>query len=198
MRHLITTIAVCAVLPFASAAADDSFSYLTRVEDKLETLHSLPFVFGTDESWQVSEPTHRTANFNDVPFEVSLSAFIQADRAIMIHSEHVADNSGASNYTHFPATDWPVAGFRGNPPACGDLVQADVDEEHDLRWLDERGYSPVGSIWFEQHFLSGNNFNDEIVVSLLINAPSCDDADRPDAGLAEMRAALSVTPAVHE
>jgi hypothetical protein len=193
------TLLMIALLASAATAAENTdFAYLTRTGEALETRHSLRFSFASSPDWQVGEPTHRTARFNDVPFEVSLSAFMQEDRAIMIHAERVADGSGASDYTHLPISDWPVAGFRGRPLDCGVLAQNDVDGEHDLHWLDERGSHPVGAIWFEQHFLSSRDFNDEIVVSLLLRAPSCDEADRPDSGLVEMRAALSVSPVADE
>ena len=205
MRHLITAAAATIATAFSigliaapASADDDGFAYLSRTGEQLQTHHSLQYVFSADADWRVAEPLHRTARFNDVPWQISLSAFVQTDRVMTVFAEHVADMSGVANYTHYPVSDWPVAGFRSRPAYCLELDQAEVDEEHDFRWLEAQGFSPVGAIWFAQYFLSGNDFNDEIVVSLLIRAPSCDDADQPSAGLAEMRAALRVSAAASE
>lgn len=112
----------------------------------------------------------------------------------MVHAEQVADASGASNYDRLPLTNWPVDGFRGEARACHDIPASIVAEEHDLNWLRQRGFEPSGSIWFEQHFLSGNGYNDEIVVSLLVKGPACDDGDAADRALASLRATLVVSP----
>ncbi|WP_291843757.1 hypothetical protein [Maricaulis sp.] len=177
-----------------AAGSEDGAEYLVLGARGYETRHTLRFHFSAGDGWRMTEPAHRSARFNDVPFEVSLSAFLRDDEAIMIHAEHVADQSGAANYDRFPATDWPVGGFRGEQAQCHEFPASVVAEEHDLAWLDRHGFSPVGAMWIEQHFLSGNNYNDEIVVSLIVRGESCDDADEPAQEFARMRESLSANP----
>ncbi|WP_203291111.1 hypothetical protein [Maricaulis parjimensis] len=186
--------ALAALILTASPALAQDFPYLTRVENGFEAQHTLRLRFEADESWRAAEPVDRAARFNDVPFEITLSAFLRPDAAIMVHAEHVADLSGASNYDRFPETAWPTPGFRGEGLRCHDIPSDVVEGEHDLAWLRDNGFNPAGSMWIEQHFLSGNAYNDEIVISLITRGASCDEADRPQARFDEMHAVLMARP----
>lgn len=176
-------------------AQDTVFDYLRNDDGALVTGHTLPYRFAAPERFVLRGPTHRRARFNDVPFEISLGAFMTPEAVIMVHAEHVADLSGASNYTRYPVTDWPVAGFRGEGPKCHEIPASVVAEEHDLLWLRERGFEPSGAIWIDQHFLSDESFNDEIVISLLRRGTSCEDNDPARTALLDLRAELEVSPA---
>lgn len=176
-------------------AQDTVFDYLQRDGSDLVTGHSLPLRFSASGEFVVRGATHRRARFNDVPFEISLGAFITPEAVIMVHAEHVADLSGAANYTRFPVTDWPVAGFRGEGPKCHDIPASVVAEEHDLLWLRERGFEPSGAVWIDQHFLADESFNDEVVVSLLARGETCEDSDPARDTLLDLRTVLEVSPA---
>tara|TARA_R110002096_G_scaffold97990_3_gene218259 strand:- start:587 stop:1183 length:597 start_codon:yes stop_codon:yes gene_type:complete len=195
MQQPIAALLLCLALPISAAqAVEGDFAHLTREGERLVTRHSLRYAFRANAEWTIAEPLHRTARFNDVPFEVSLSGFLQTDAAIMIHAEHVSDGSGASNYDHFPLSEWPATGFRAKPRACFEVSAEIVEEEHDLAWLRDHGFDPVGAAWIEQYFLSGNGYNDEIVISLIVRGSGCEPADAPEAALARLRAALHVSP----
>ena len=179
------------------AAAQDeavpAFEHLRRDGSTLIVQHSLESRFSASPAFSVHGPTHRSASFNEVPFEISLSAFITEQAAIMVHAERVADLSGASNYDRFAPSDWPLAGYRSPGTSCQSVPAAVVAEEHDLLWLRERGFEPSGDIWIDQHFLSGNDHNDEIVVSLLYKGPSCDDEAVAERQRNVLREALQVS-----
>jgi len=190
-------LAALALILLTSSAQAQDFAYLTRSGEALVSHHTLAYRFEAGDGWTVHDTTHRSARFNDVPFDISLSAFTRTDAAMMIHAEHVADLSGASNYDRFPETNWPVAGFRGEGRRCHDIPEDVVAGEHDLAWLRARGFEPSGPVWMEQHFLSGNDYNDEIVVSLIVRGESCEAGDRPDAVFDAMHQALAahaITP----
>lgn len=174
-------------------AQDETYDYLRRDGAELVSGHSLRYRFRAGSDLATHGATHRAARFNDVPFEISLGAFLSPDAAIMVHAEHVADLSGAANYTRFAVTDWPVAGFRGEGPRCHEIPASVVAEEHDLLWLRVRGFEPSGAIWMDQHFLSGNDFNDEIVISLLVRGNSCDASEQGRNTLQALRARLEVS-----
>lgn len=176
----------------AQSETAPEFEYLRLENRSLVVTHTLASRFDMPAEYTAHPPTHRTARFNDVPFEISLSAFISEQETIMIHAEHVTDGSGASNYDRFPASDWPQANYRSPGASCQDVPASVVAEEHDLAWLRERGFEPSGQIWLEQHFLSGNSYNDEIVVTLLIKGPDCSAESDAAERLAALRARLMV------
>ena len=176
----------------AAETTAPEFEYLRLQDRALVVTHSLASQFEMPVDFTAHPVTHRTARFNEVPFEISLSAFVSVQETIMIHAEHVADGSGASNYDRFPTSDWPQTGYRSPGANCQTVPASVVAEEHDLAWLRERGFEPSGEIWLEQHFLSGNSYNDEIVVTLLVKGPACEDENGAATRLAALRARLSV------
>lgn len=178
---------------YAQDGTASEFDYLRLDGRSLVVTHSLASRFEMPPEFNVYPPTHRTATFNDVPFEISLSAFISQHAAMMVHAEQVADRSGASNYDRFPLSDWPITAYRSPGATCQEVPASVVAEEHDLLWLRERGFEPSGSIWLEQHFLSGNDYNDEIVVSLLVRGLTCEEEPLAADRLAALRAQLTVT-----
>lgn len=169
-----------------------SFSYLTRSGDTLQTTHGLNYTFIASGGLELHGPSHRIATFNDVPFEISLAAFIRDDDAIMVHAERVADGSGASNYTRYPESDWPDGDFRLAPPGCVALSEEDIDGEHDLEWLRDRGFTPTGAIYTVQYFASTPDFNDEIVISFLLRVNGCDDTEANERAFEEAQELLEV------
>ena len=121
----------------------------------------------------IVNPKHRTAIFNDVPYEVSLSAFISNPVAVMVHAERVADASGASDYSDKSLVKWPNENFRSDGPVCMALPYDAIEGEHDLEWLRKNGFEPSGNILFSQYFLTTEDFNDEIVISMILHVNDC-------------------------
>jgi hypothetical protein len=184
-------LAACALSAAAAALAQDAPEFLAVTDgNRIRTLHTLPLEMQAPADLPFFGPTHRSATFNAVPFDISLGAFLDNSRVIMVHAEQVADGSGAANYTRFPATDWPLSGFRDKPLFCFDLTADDVAVEHDLSWLRDHGFDPVGPIWLDQYFLSDDDFNNEVVISLIVRAEDCET--EPAAALSALRRSLSV------
>jgi hypothetical protein len=159
----------------------------------LITTHRLAYRIEASETFTRAVPKHRRAVFNDVPFEISLAAFIRDDGAVMIHAERVADGSGASDYTHFPEADWPDGRFRLKPPECLELPPEAIDGEHDLEWLRDNGFLASGTLHLEQYFASTADFNEELVISFLLKVDSCDDQAANRSAVEALRADLAVT-----
>jgi hypothetical protein len=195
LSRLATAVLALAIFPATTMALDDSvdFAHLSVYDGGLVARHALPMHFEADPAFSLHAPAHRTARFNDVPFEVSLGAFLTDDRAILIHAEHVTDLSGAANYDRYAVSGWPMAEFRGPGAVCHEIPAEAVDGEHDLMWLRERGFEPSGAIWMEQHFASGNDYNDEIVVSLLVKVDACEEHGAAPEALIELRERLQVS-----
>ena len=187
----LTGLAALALGIAIPAMAQDTAEFLAVTENnRIRTLHTLPLEMQAPTDLPFSGPAHRSATFNAVPFDISLGAFLDNRRVIMVHAEQVADGSGAANYTRFPATDWPLSGFRDKPLFCLDLSANDVAVEHDLSWLRDHGFDPVGPIWLDQYFLSDDDFNNEVVISFIVRADDCET--EPVATLSALRRSLSV------
>ena len=54
-------------------------------------------------------PKHRTDQFGENAYEISLGALFSDDGVVIVHAEHVANQSGASNYQGLMRSKWPKA-----------------------------------------------------------------------------------------
>lgn len=175
------------------AGESDALALLKAQDGKLQTTHSLPFLFEAEDGYALTEVSDRTDVFSGVPYIISRAAFIGEGAAIMIHAETVADKSGASNYDDLPLADWPAPGFRSEGVICTEITEADIEGESDPEWLIENGFSMIGSIAFAQYFLSSLDHNDEIVISLLAGVPSCGEQMQEDR-LDALKTVFQATP----
>lgn len=193
-RLVLPMLAATLLLSSAHGKANEpEFSLLGFDRGVLITAHRLDYRIEASEAFTGVGPKHRRAVFDDVPFEISLAAFIRDDGAVMVHAERVADGSGASDYTHFPEADWPDGRFRLKPPECLELPPEAIDGEHDLEWLRDNGFLASGTLHLEQYFTSTADFNEELVISLLLKVDSCDDQVANRRALEALRAGLAVT-----
>ena len=141
----------------------------------IETVHGLRYSFSMSHAVNIIGPDHRADTFNGVPFAISRAAFVDDDFGIMIHAETVADGSGASNYDNLPAAEWPDGNFRSGGPVCFELAAEDIEGEDDPEWLVANGFDPTGILLFGQYFATTADYNDEIVVSVMVKGETCDD-----------------------
>lgn len=132
--------------------------------------------------------------FNETPFNISLAALIEDNRALMVHAETVADLSGASDYSNLPQADWPNDSFRSEGAICMDVPVEAIEGEHDLEWLRENGFEPTGAIVLAQYFATTADNNSEIVISVLVRVASCDDETDSAAIVEEIQSGITVQP----
>lgn len=184
-------MALAAACATARPPADPAFAHL---EARGQVIHSLgPLRLGVvaPAYFRLAGPEHRIAEFDGHPFEISLAAWVGATGAIMVHAERVRDASGASNYDTLPAADWPSAQFRVRRD-CVTVTPAQVAEEHDLRFLDRAGWSPLGPVALEQYLRTTPDHNREVVISLVVRGVDCADSARVRAALDALRAKVRV------
>lgn len=181
----------CAETPPAGAPP---FAHLAVAAGGIETTHRLGFRIEADGPFVLAGPKHRTDVFNGVPYEISLAAFIEPRRAVVVHAERVKDMSGASDYSDRPMADWPLEGFVSEGPACLPLSPADIEGEHDLEWLAANGFEPDGAFGYQQYFTTTPDHNDEVVVTLIAEAATCNAPGAAENALAALRAATRVRP----
>ena len=174
----------------ATALAADGEVLLTVNKDVLVARGAIAARVSA-RGFTVIAPEHRDARFSNHPWRVSLGAMVAGNEAVMVHVERVIDGSGASNYSKLATSDWPWPGAHMRE-MCAEVNPADVDEEHDLAYLRDRGWDPSGSIALEQHFITTDDHNQEIVVSLLIRSVHCDDKAELHVALDKLRAKVSV------
>jgi hypothetical protein len=156
-----------------SPGAHAENAHLVAIDGGFRTTHGLSYTLTSDQLLATG-PTHRTDQFGDNPYEISLAAFVSEKGAVMIHAERVVDQSGASNYENKPRTNWPDGSFRSDGAICIEVPVAEIEGEHDLEWLRDRGFEPSGTLAYAQYFATTRDFNDEIVITLLARVASCE------------------------
>jgi len=172
------------------AGVNAPFRYITVQGHSLRSANGVPVEVSAPPGFRVLKPTSRHATFDEHPYEVSIAALASRDAVVMLHAEKVTDQSAASNYDKLPAS--MLRGFRLRSQ-CASIETADVAGEHDLQWLAERGWSPVGNLAVEQHLKSSADHNREIVVSFITKVKSCADKHSVDYALARLRTHVRVT-----
>lgn len=180
-------VAACSTVPNVPAA----FAHLNATPRAIETTHGVRLTLDSPSGFRLAGPTHRTAEFDGHPYEVSLAAFLGSDEAVMVHAERVADRSGASNYQDLPAADWPGTGFRQRG-YCVAVTPDMVAAEHDLNWLRGHGWDPAGNVAAVQYLATTPDFNEEVVVSLLVRNVDCGEPASVEQATGALRARVQV------
>jgi len=152
---------------------EHDFEFISVKGGKIYTLHALKYVISVTGDFKVTNPKNRIDEFNSAPFRISLAAFISDATSLMIHAEEVANASGASNYSNLLPATWPNESFRSSGPQCLSIPAAEVEEEHDLFWLRQNGFEPSGNMLFSQYFVTTEDMNSEVVISILHRIDSC-------------------------
>jgi len=190
MLRLLTALFVILL----STAAHAETAHLVAIDDGFRTTHGLSYTF-TSDRLHTKGPRHRTDQFGDNPYEISLGAFFSKNGVVMIHAERVVDQSGASNYEDKPRSDWPDGSFRSDGAICIEVPAGEVEGEHDLEWLRDNGFEPSGTLAYAQYFATTSDFNDEIVVTLLARVAACEPGLDVDKALAPLIEAVVITRA---
>jgi len=169
-----------------SPAAWAETAHLVTMDGGFKTTHGLAYTITSDQM-VAKGPKHRTDQFGDNPYEISLGALFSDDGVVMVHAERVANQSGASNYQNLARSKWPDDSFRFSGATCIDVSPAEIDGEHDLEWLRDNGFEPTGPMVFVQYYATTNDFNDEIVITLLARVDACMPELEPSEKLAPLR-----------
>jgi hypothetical protein len=182
-----TSVLACMCL----AAAPPPFAYIQVDGMTLRSTNGIALEVRAPAGYRLFLPASRIATFGGHPYEVTLAGFGGTADALMFHAERVADGSGASNYDNLPESPWP--GFRLRSQ-CVAIAAEDLAEEHDIKWLADRGWNPVGNLALEQHLKSTADHNREVVVSLLARVKDCSDKQEVGAARDRIRREVKVTP----
>lgn len=167
------------------------FNYISVTDNRIQTLHDIQIEVSATEGFRATKPKNRVDEFDGTPYNISLAALIGEDSVLMIHAETVADFSGASDYSNLPQAAWPDSTFRSRGPSCMEVPAEAIKGEHDLEWLQENGFEPIGTIVLEQFFASTEDHNTEIVLSILVHVESCGEESESAAVVADLQARIS-------
>ena len=184
-------ILASALLPTTTLAET---AHLVAMDGGFKTTHGLSYTITSDQM-VAKGPKHRTDQFGDNPYEVSLGALFSDDGVVMVHAERVANQSGASNYQDLARSQWPDDSFRFSGATCIDVSAAEIEGEHDLEWLRDNGFEPTGPMVFVQYYATTNDFNDEVVITLLARVDACTTDLEPGEKLAPLRDSVVITRA---
>jgi hypothetical protein len=177
-----------------SATALAETTHLVTTDGGFKTTHGLAYTITSDQM-TARGPEHRNDQFGENPYEISLGALFSDDGVVMIHAERVANQSGASNYQDLPRSKWPDNSFRFSGATCIDVSAAEIEGEHDLEWLRDNGFEPTGPMVFVQYYATTDDFNDEIVITLLARVDACTPELEPSEKLAPLRNSVVITRA---
>lgn len=167
-------------------------THLVTTDGGFKTTHGLAYTI-TSEKMVAKGPKHRTDQFGDNPYEISLGALFSDDGVVMIHAERVANQSGASNYQDLARSKWPDDSFRFSGATCIDVSDEEIEGEHDLEWLRDNGFEPTGPMVFVQYYATTDDFNDEIVITLLARVDACTPDLEPSEKLAPLKESVVIT-----
>ena len=101
----------------------------------------------------------------------------------------------APNYEDKPLSDWPDGSFRSDGATCVEVPAAEIEGEHDLEWLRDRGFEPSGTLAYAQYFATTRDFNHEIVITLLARVASCGPGLDLGAALSPLKEAVVIAQA---
>lgn len=170
----------------------DEFNYISVSDGRINTVHGIDYEVTAPDGFVATDPVDRENNFDGTPYKISLAAIIGEESALMIHAETVADLSGASDYSNLPEAVWPDGNFRSRGHLCMEVPPEAIEGEHDLEWLQNNGFDPVGPILLEQFFATTADMNKEVVLSILIKMPACDDEAANENAISKFQAEVSV------
>lgn len=190
-RALCAGIIVSTLLCPAAVAET---THLVTTAGGFKTTHGLSYTITSDQMI-AKGPKHRTDQFGENPYEISLGALFSDDGVVMVHAERVANQSGASNYQDLVRSKWPDNSFRFSGATCIEVSAAEIEGEHDLEWLRNNGFEPTGPMVFVQYYATTDDFNDEIVITLLARVDACTPDLEPSEKLAPLRESVAITRA---
>jgi hypothetical protein len=185
---------VILLLP-APAAAQPSrprFEYLQSEGTRISSRNAIPLTVRASAPFRATAVESRDAMFGGHPYQVSLAALLSPSAAVMVHAERVADGSGASNSDALPATGWPDPRFHLRA-MCAVIDRATIAEEHDLAFLARHGWNPEGALAIEQYLATTLDHDQEVVLSLVVHVPNCDDHAAAEARFTELRPRIRVS-----
>jgi hypothetical protein len=88
--------------------------------------------------------------------------------------------------------DWADARFRLRS-MCAVIDRPTVAGEHDLAVLDRNGWNPEGPLALRQYPATTLDHNQEVVPSLVVHVPSCEDHAAAEARYTALRRQLRVS-----
>jgi hypothetical protein len=182
---------ISALLPPGAYAEN---AHLVTIDGGFRTTQGLSYTITSDQLIATG-PKHRTDQFGGNPYEISLAAFLSENGVVMIHAERVVNQSGASNYEDKPLSDWPDGSFRSDGATCIEVPATEIEGEHDLEWLRDKGFEPSGTLAYAQYFATTRDFNHEIVITLLARVASCGPGLDLGAALSTLKEAVVITKA---
>jgi hypothetical protein len=145
----------------------------------LQSSHAIVMRLQQPEGFRPVEPVRHQSEFNGLPFDVSVAAYVAQDRFIMVHAETLTDGSGAIDYGTLPSETLSgiTFGVRGQ---CAELSPEVIESEHDLKFLAEGGLEVLPAGYLRQYLLISPDRNSEYIVSVGQVVDSCDTTEDPE------------------
>ena len=171
-----SSLIIISILLFSSAPArsqQPKFDYLSVKGRKVESTHRIKYRLEVDTSFKLLGEYHHQPTYAGKMFNVSVAAYAQGERLLMIHAEAHTDGSGGLDYTNLKPD--PLNGISFNSrEQCAVLAEIpDPDSIPDLRFLKEKGFNPRPAMFLKQYLIASADGSAEYVLSYGRRVASC-------------------------
>ncbi len=184
---------IVSLIPIVGMAGEaPDFSFERAHGQTLETTNGVNLLISMPPGYALEQPQNRYDSFKGVPYAISLDAFFANDGAVMVHAERVRDGSGASDYSSLTPTTLSGLDFVAREAACIKVSKREIEGEHDLKWLKDRGFLPTGPLMYQQFFRTTPNHDNEVVISLLQNVPDCSNNEANQKTLSALKSNIHI------
>jgi hypothetical protein len=164
------------ILIFSVAAAGSQrpvFDYLKVRGQTVESTHGLKYRLKVDKSFKLLGEYHHQPTYDEKLFNVSVVAFVNRDRLIMVHAEEHADGSGGLDYSNLKPDPLGPISFTSREQ-CAVLAQIpNPDSIPDIKFLRESGFSPSPALFLKQFLIASKDGSAEYVLTYGERVASC-------------------------
>lgn len=160
----------------SSHAQQLRFDYLRVKGQGVESTHQIKHRLKIDKSFKLLGEYHHQPTYGEKQFNVSVAAYSQGERLVMVHAEAHTDNSGGLDYSNLKPD--PINGINfTSREQCAVMAEIpDPDSIPDLRFLRSKGFNPAPAMFLKQYLIASPDGSAEYVLSYGSRVASCADA----------------------
>ena len=151
--------------------------YLDVQGRRVQTRHRLDAAVEIAPVFKPLGETHHRPVFDGKRFAVSVAAFADGDRFVMVHAEELVDGGGTLDYGALAKDALGDFAFTSRRQ-CAELPPDVIASEHDLRFLAERGFDPAPALALKQFFVTSADRNAELVLTYGERVAGCPAASQ--------------------
>lgn len=155
--------------------AKSQFDYLKIKKQQVITTHQLQYKIKINKSFKFLGEFHHQPIYGKKEFNVSMAAFSDKKKLIMIHAETHTDKSGGLDYSNFPAISLSNLKFTTREQCTTSEDEAELSTNPQIEFIRKKGFNLTLPFFFKQYFATDSEGKSEIVISYGRQVSSCDE-----------------------